>query len=89
VICTGPLEIEVSSNASTFAVFRSVRSAVLEKHARHINEACRTLNCNSPVPPEYSDSIISESDDEERISTMQSLPKVYYLMECNWHEIKC
>lgn len=76
VTCTGPPEIEVSSNASTFAVFASVRGAVLEKHARSINEAYRASNCNSPPPPEFSDSIISESDDEDRISSTQNLPKI-------------
>ncbi|KAJ8666974.1 hypothetical protein QAD02_008636, partial [Eretmocerus hayati] len=76
VTCSGPPEIEVSSNASAFSVFSSVRNAVLEKHSRSINEAYRASNCNSPLPPEFSDSIISESDEEDRISSMTNLPKI-------------
>ncbi|XP_031781072.1 E3 ubiquitin-protein ligase MYCBP2 isoform X6 [Nasonia vitripennis] len=76
VTCAVPPEIEVSSNASAFAVFASVRGAVLEKHARSINEAYRASNCSSPPPPEFSDSIIWESDDEDRISPTQNLPKI-------------
>ncbi|XP_035719406.1 E3 ubiquitin-protein ligase MYCBP2-like isoform X2 [Vespa mandarinia] len=68
-------EIEVSYNASAFAVFASVRSAILEKYARTTSEICRASNCGSP-PPELSDTIDSESDDEDRVSTIQSLPKI-------------
>lgn len=70
-----PPEIETSCNASAFAVFASVRNAILEKYAKLSNEVYRASNCNSP-PPELSDTIDTESDDEDRISTIQNLPKV-------------
>jgi len=70
-----PPEIETSCNASAFAVFASVRSAILEKHAKLSSEIYRASNCNSP-PPDLSDTIDTESDDEDRISTIQNLPKV-------------
>ncbi|XP_058809373.1 E3 ubiquitin-protein ligase MYCBP2-like [Phymastichus coffea] len=76
VTCTTIPEIEVSSNASAFSVFTSVRSAVLEKHARSINEAYRASNCTSPPPPEFSDSLISDTDDEDKKSSTQNLPKI-------------
>lgn len=69
-----PPEIETSFNASAFAVFASVRHAILEKHAKTSSEIYRS-NCNSP-PPELSDTIDTESDEEDRISTIQNLPKV-------------
>lgn len=72
-------EIEVASNASAFAVYTSVRSAVLEKHARSISEAYRASNCNSPPPKDFSDSSISVSDDEDKVSSTQNLPKVNVL----------
>lgn len=71
-----PPEIELSCNASAFAVFASVRSAILERHTRTSNEVYRVSNCNSPPSPEHSETIDTESDDEDRISTIQSLPKV-------------
>ncbi|CAK9797457.1 E3 ubiquitin-protein ligase MYCBP2 [Anthophora quadrimaculata] len=71
-----PPEIELSCNASAFAVFTSVRNAILERHARTTNEVYRASNCNSPPPPEHSETIDTESDDEDRISTIQSLPKI-------------
>lgn len=70
-----PPEIETSCNATAFAVFASVRSAILEKYAKVSSEVYRASNCNSP-PPEFSDTIDTESDDEDRISTIQNLPKV-------------
>ncbi|KAH0954749.1 hypothetical protein HN011_008203, partial [Eciton burchellii] len=70
-----PPEIETSCNASAFAVFASVRNAILEKHAKLSSEVYRASNCNSP-PPEFSDTIDTESDDEDRISTIQNLPKI-------------
>ncbi|RLU27103.1 hypothetical protein DMN91_000902 [Ooceraea biroi] len=70
-----PPEIETSCNASAFAVFASVRSAILEKHAKVSSEVYRASNCNSP-PPEFSDTIDTESDDDDRISTIQNLPKI-------------
>lgn len=70
-----PPEIETSCNASAFAVFASVRNAILEKHTKLSSEVYRTSNCNSP-PPDLSDTIDTESDDEDRISTIQNLPKV-------------
>lgn len=70
-----PPEIELSCNASAFAVFASVRSAILERYARTTNEVYRASNCNSP-PPELNETIDTESDEEDRISTIQSLPKV-------------
>ncbi|XP_015122961.1 E3 ubiquitin-protein ligase MYCBP2 isoform X2 [Diachasma alloeum] len=73
---TSPPEIEVSSNASAFAVFSSVRSTVLEKNGRIAGETIRASNCNSPQPLELSDTIESDSDDEDRISSTQSLPKI-------------
>lgn len=69
-----PPEIETSFNASAFAVFTSVRHAILEKHAKTSSEIYRS-NCNSP-PPELSDTIDTESDEEDRVSTIQNLPKV-------------
>ncbi|XP_076623337.1 MYC binding protein highwire isoform X2 [Colletes latitarsis] len=71
-----PPEIELSCNASAFAVFASVRSAILERYAKTTNEVYRASNCNSPSPPELSETIDTESDDEDRISTIQSLPKI-------------
>ncbi|KAG9437358.1 E3 ubiquitin-protein ligase MYCBP2 isoform X10 [Apis mellifera carnica] len=71
-----PPEIELSCNASAFAVFASVRSAILERHTRTSNEVYRVSNCNSPPSPEHSETIDTESDDEDRISTIQSLPKI-------------
>lgn len=71
-----PPEIELSCNASAFAVFASVRSAILERYARTTSEVYRASNCNSSPPPELSETIDTESDDEDRISTIQSLPKV-------------
>ncbi|XP_076287336.1 MYC binding protein highwire isoform X6 [Lasioglossum baleicum] len=71
-----PPEIELSCNASAFAVFASVRSAILERHARTTSEVYRALNCNFPTPPELSETIDTESDDEDRISTIQNLPKI-------------
>lgn len=68
-------EIETPCNASAFAVFASVRNAILEKHSKLSSEVYRTTNCNSP-PPDLSDTIDTESDDEDRISTIQNLPKV-------------
>lgn len=70
-----PPEIETSCNASAFAVFASVRNGILEKHAKLSSEVYRASNCNSP-PPDLSDTIDTESDDEDRISTIQNLPKV-------------
>ncbi|XP_017880442.1 E3 ubiquitin-protein ligase MYCBP2-like [Ceratina calcarata] len=70
------LEVELSCNASAFAVFASVRSVILDKYARTTSEISRALNCNSPLPQEHSETIDSESDDEDRISTIQSLPKI-------------
>ncbi|XP_032681431.1 E3 ubiquitin-protein ligase MYCBP2 isoform X1 [Odontomachus brunneus] len=69
-----PPEIETSCNASAFAVFASVRHAILEKHAKTSSEIYRS-NCTSP-PTELSDTIDTDSDDEDRISTIQNLPKV-------------
>ncbi|XP_014476555.1 PREDICTED: E3 ubiquitin-protein ligase MYCBP2 isoform X7 [Dinoponera quadriceps] len=69
-----PPEIETSCNASAFAVFASVRHAILEKHAKTSSEIYRS-NCNSP-PTELSDTIDTDSDDEDRISTIQNLPKI-------------
>ncbi|KAG7189524.1 hypothetical protein KM043_017215 [Ampulex compressa] len=69
-------EIELPCNASAFAVFSSVRSIILEKYLRTGCEAYRGTNCNSPPPLEFSDTIDTESDDEDRISTIQSLPKI-------------
>jgi len=68
-------------------VFASVRNAILEKHAKLSSEVYRASNCNSP-PPEFSDTIDTESDDEDRISTIQNLPKVrgssqYRLVLCS------
>ncbi|XP_076245488.1 MYC binding protein highwire [Calliopsis andreniformis] len=71
-----PPEIELSCNASAFAVFASVRSAILERHARTTSEVYRASNCNSPPPPELSETIDTESDEEDRISAIQSLPKI-------------
>ncbi|XP_011315230.1 E3 ubiquitin-protein ligase MYCBP2 isoform X2 [Fopius arisanus] len=73
---TSPPEIEVSSNASAFAVFSSVRNTVLDKNGRITGETIRASNCNSPQPLELSDTIESDSDDEDRISSTQSLPKI-------------
>ncbi|KAK0177732.1 hypothetical protein PV328_001750 [Microctonus aethiopoides] len=73
---TGPPEIELSSNASAFAVFASVRDAILEKNSRYTNETYRISNCNSPQLPELSDTIDTDSDDEDRISSTQNLPKI-------------
>lgn len=70
-----PPEIELSCNASAFAVFASVRSAILERHTK-TNEVCSVSNYNRPPSPEYCETTDTESDDEERISTLQSLPKV-------------
>ncbi|XP_043286736.1 E3 ubiquitin-protein ligase MYCBP2 isoform X2 [Venturia canescens] len=72
----GPPEIDLPSNASAFAVFARVRSSVLDKHARSSSEAFRVSNCSSPPPPELSDTIDSDSEDEDRISSAQSLPKI-------------
>lgn len=72
----GPPEIEVSSNASAFAVFASVRSAVLEKHVRSFTEAYRATNCNSPPPTDFTESILSESDVEDKVGVATNLPKV-------------
>lgn len=69
-----PPEIELSCNASAFAVFASVRSAILERHTK-TNEVCSISNYNCPPSPEYCETTDTESDDEERIS-IQSLPKV-------------
>ncbi|XP_076385847.1 MYC binding protein highwire isoform X12 [Megachile rotundata] len=71
-----PPEIELPCNASAFAVFASVRSAILEKYARTTNEVYRVSNCNSPPPPEHSETMDTDSEDEDRISTIQSLPKI-------------
>lgn len=71
-----PPEIELSCNASAFAVFASVRSAILERHAKATSEVYRASNCNSPPPPELSETMDTESDEEDRISAIQSLPKV-------------
>ncbi|XP_034942184.1 E3 ubiquitin-protein ligase MYCBP2-like [Chelonus insularis] len=73
---TGPPEIELSSNASAFAVFASVRDAILEKNSRVSNETFRASTCSSPQPPELSDTIDTDSDDEDRISSTQTLPKI-------------
>ncbi|CAL1686165.1 unnamed protein product [Lasius platythorax] len=70
-----PPEIETSCNASAFAVFASVRNGILEKHTKLSSEVYRASNCNSP-PPDLSDTIDTESDDEDRISTIQNLPKI-------------
>lgn len=80
--CNSPPEIETSCNASAFAVFASVRNTVLEKYAKTTSEVYRTSNCNSPLPPELSDTIDTESDDEDRISTIQNLPKVNITEYC-------
>ena len=48
----------------------------MEKHARTINEAYRASHCTSPPPPEFSDSIGSISEDEEKAATTQNLPKI-------------
>ena len=74
--CSGPPEIELSNNASAFAVFASVRSAVLDKHSKKSSEIYRASNCSSPQPPDLSDTIDTDSEDEDRISSAQSLPKV-------------
>lgn len=49
----------------------------MEKHARNSSDAYRASNCSSPQQPELSDTIDTDSEDEERISSSQSLPKVY------------
>lgn len=75
---TGTPEIEVSTNASAFAVFCNVRSSLLEKHIKSTTEVYRSSNCSSP-PLDLSDTVDSDSDDEDRTSTVQSLPKVISL----------
>ncbi|XP_046604041.1 E3 ubiquitin-protein ligase MYCBP2 isoform X2 [Neodiprion virginianus] len=72
----GPPEVELPSNASAFAVFASVRAAVLEKHARATTEVFRASSCSSPPLPELSDTIDSDSDEEVRISAPHNLPKI-------------
>ncbi|XP_074101339.1 MYC binding protein highwire isoform X2 [Cotesia typhae] len=77
----GPPEIELSSNASAFAVFASVRDSILEKNSRLTNHELSiksSTNCSStsPPPPELSDTIDTDSDDEDRISSIQNLPKI-------------
>lgn len=72
-----PPDIQISCNASAFAVFASVRSVILERFIKS-TEVCRASNCNSPPSPEHSETIDTESDDEDRISTIQSLPKVIF-----------
>lgn len=73
---TSPPGIEVLSNASSFAVFVAVRNSILEKHNHIASELNPTTNCTSSPPPEFSDTIDSDSDDEDKISSTQSLPKV-------------
>ncbi|KAK9309341.1 hypothetical protein QLX08_000965 [Tetragonisca angustula] len=70
-----PPEIQISCNASAFAVFASVRNVILERFIKS-TEVYRASNCNSPPSPEHSETIDTESDDEDRISTIQSLPKI-------------
>lgn len=65
----------MTSNASAFAVFSNVRSAVLERHLRNTSEIYRSSNCNSP--PLDSDTIEdTDSEDEDKTCTVQNLPKV-------------
>ncbi|XP_012285925.1 E3 ubiquitin-protein ligase MYCBP2 [Orussus abietinus] len=73
---TEPADVEVASNASAFAVFASIRSAVLEKHLRTTGEVLRASSCSSPPPTDLSNSVDTDSEDEDRVSTVQSLPKI-------------
>ncbi|XP_043461333.1 E3 ubiquitin-protein ligase MYCBP2 isoform X1 [Leptopilina heterotoma] len=73
---SSPPGIEVLSNASSFAVFVAVRNSILEKRNHIASELNPTSNCTSPPPPEFSDTIDSDSDDEDKISSTQSLPKI-------------
>ncbi|XP_066580931.1 E3 ubiquitin-protein ligase MYCBP2 [Prorops nasuta] len=73
---TNPPEVEVPCNASAFAVFAGVRNVILERYARASSEIYRATNCGSPPQPDLSDTIDSESEIDERVSTVQSLPKI-------------
>lgn len=79
-IYSNPPEIEVSTNASAFAIFASVRNAIFEKHLRAANEVYRTSNCTSPSPLDLSDTIDTDSDEEDRNSVAQTLPKVLIIL---------
>ncbi|KAK1123908.1 hypothetical protein K0M31_006938 [Melipona bicolor] len=72
---TKPPEIRLSCNASAFAVYSNVRKVILDRYVKS-TEVHRASNCNSPPSPEHSETIDTESDDEDRISTIQSLPKI-------------
>ena len=72
---SNPPEIEVATNASAFAVLSNVRNAVLERHLRNTSEVYRSSNCSSP-PLDLSDTIDTDSEDEDRTSSVQNLPRV-------------
>ncbi|XP_063987126.1 E3 ubiquitin-protein ligase MYCBP2 isoform X2 [Diachasmimorpha longicaudata] len=73
---TSPPEIEVSTNASAFSVFTTVRSTVLDKNGRITGETIRASTCDSPQPLDLSETIETDSDDDDRVSSTPSLPKI-------------
>lgn len=68
---SGPPEVELPSNASSFAVFASVRLAVLE---RWMKQACQIyLSSSSSFPPIDGSSEI-DSDSEENTDKIREVP---------------
>ena len=41
-----------------------------------MGDACRASNSNSPLPTEFTDSILTDSDEDEKVSTTHNLPKI-------------
>lgn len=68
---SGPPEVELPSNASSFAVFASVRLAVLE---RWMKQACQIYLSSSSSSPPVDGSSEIDSDSEENTDKTREVP---------------
>lgn len=68
---SGPPEVELPSNASSFAIFASVRLAVLE---RWMKQACQIYLASSSSSPPVDGSSEIESDSEENTDKTREIP---------------